>query len=1397
MTTTPIAGTGPLTHPQTQILIGQQLHPDSPLYNMAFAIILDQVIDRERFQRAWQIVADTSDALRTVVVSDTLDHAHRELISKAPATTIVHVEPTGISPEAFEDWCLSRCEIPLDLSNSLVDSVLIPLADGRSGWYLNQHHLVTDAWSTALLITQVSETYERLSLNRGAESAGANSHPHNSYYAVCASLSAKRKESDAAKDHWAIRAEQPSSETTLYGRRTAGRKTQSTRLTLNLTSAQTESLEALCTQTGFSSFVPEIARFNVFATLLAAWASHISTSENVVFEAPVSGRQTPAAKHTLGCFVELFTFCSLVAPEDSFRSLAARSLQESLRFLSNAQPGLSAPSSKTSSRMVLNYVPVRFNAFAGTSLTANWLHPGAADSVHALRLQVHDFNNTGCISLSFDLNDDTFPAQLQRRIPQHFVKLLDVMLANPDQPIATVDLLLRDERRIIEKLNLPATGRRAAETVVQKFKRIARQFPERIALNGKNQRISFAELSERMERVAEELHRRGAARGAILLITGKRSPELIIAILATLRVGAAYVPVDVSAPQARVQEIVQDSGASLLIAAPGAEISDQGLAAPVMRLTLDSFRTEKSHRPSVSGAASLTALEPSLDDVAYLIYTSGSTGKPKGVVIDHLGLADYLAWAEREYVRGETFHFAFFTSPAFDLTVTSIFLPLLTGGTLHIYPEPDAPVDTALMDVVAANAVDFLKLTPSHLSLLVRHGMDGFRVQRLVLGGENLTTRNAAAALSQLKGQVELTNEYGPTEAVVGCVTHRFDPEYDTSDDVPIGRPIDNVSIEVINHEGVQVPLGVPGELSVSRPGLARGYHGLAELTEARFVTGRQGMRSYRTGDRVRLREDGVLEYLGRMDRQLKLAGVRIEPAEIEQALGRVAGVREAAVITRRASNESQTRLEEVEHCVRCGLASNVPRVTLSEDRVCSVCRSFESTKGYAADYFRDEEELREVFANSRRDTPADYDCLMLYSGGKDSSYALSRLVDMGLRVYAFTLDNGYISEEAKDNIRLVTETLGVPVEFAQTSAMNAIFRDSLMRFSNVCNGCFKTIYTLSMKRAHDLGIPIIVTGLSRGQMFETRLTEDMFRGGSCSAAEVEDAVLAARKIYHRVPDEATRALDTELFEDDQIFEKVRFVDFYRYVDVSLDEVYRHLAERLGWSRPRDTGRSTNCLVNDVGIWVHKTERGFHNYALPYSWDVRMGHKTRAQALEELDDHIDLGRVDQMLTEIGYEPDSSGGTQPVLEAYYVSDEALAEDTLREQLSEILPKQLIPNSLFRVDFIPLAKSGKVDEVALATAVHGQLPARPYRAPNGPVEEYLVELWRRELGAERVGADDSFFELGGSSLIAMQVMLELCREFVIDLPLETLFKHPTLAALARIAEDQILADVEETV
>jgi len=1374
-----------LTHSQTQIWVGQRLNPASPLYNMAFAFVFPAEIRPDLFRRAWRLVADDSDALRTRVVEGKGGGVRRVVDEVAVDTEILHLEG-GPDPELrFRSWCLERCSRPFPTDGALVDSVLVQLGDGRTGWYLNQHHLVADAWSTELVFREVGEAYRDLIVGREPDRE-----PLAAYYPAAANLEPHPDRRAAADGHWAQRQSRPGRVVSFYGRGGEPVGTPSTRLSLELDEAQSRALDRLARQEGFASPAGDLSRFAVFATLLSSWLHRVSGSAELGFDAPVAGRPTADSKRAIGLFIEMFPFAARVNPDDSFRSLGTRCLGEAMDFLRHALPGTSSPSSAASSNVVLNFFPVAFGDFAGIPASVEWVHPGHGDSVHALRLQVHDLQRAGRYTLHFDFNDGALPETLRRRSVLHFRAMLRAMVDDPDQRISAVEILVDDERRLLETLNSTDRSPLPDHTVVDMFRARVKQHPDRIAVRQGGHELTYAQLAEQTEAVAASLIRHGVEPGDRVAVLSRRSIPAVTAILASLRAGAAYVPIEARVPQARLDQLVDDSGARVVLTGDTAK----GCAVPAGVLAVSVADCLKM----VDGGT-IDRPGPLLEDAAYLIYTSGSTGQPKGVVVEHGGLADYLEWAARRYVRGDRLTFPLFTSIGFDLTVTSLFLPLTTGGTLEVYPEPDGPADTALMDVLRANAVDFIKLTPSHLALLERFGVDGSRIRRMVVGGENLRTQLAAAVSMQLHDRVEIHNEYGPTEAVVGCVAHRFDPHEDTDPSVPIGVPADHVTVEILNQSGSPVPEGVPGELWVSGYGIARGYHGLPELTAERFREhpDRPGERRYRTGDLVRITPAGHLEYLGRLDRQLKVSGYRVEPAEIEASLQSLPMIEQCVVVARRHHSVAVGSGREMRRCVRCGLPSNYPRAVIADDGVCSVCHSYDAIKDNAQAYFKTMDDLRRIFDESARRHESEYDCMMLYSGGKDSSYALCKLVDMGLKVYAFTLDNGYIADGAKENIRRVTEQLGVPVEFATTPAMNAIFRDSLMRFSNVCNGCFKTIYTLSMTRARELGIPIIVTGLSRGQMFETRLTEDMFRDGRCSPEEVDAAVLAARRVYHRVADEVTRSLDVSIFDDDRIFDEIRFVDFYRFHDVSVDELYSYLRSKVPWVRPADTGRSTNCLINDAGIFVHQRERGFHNYALPYSWDVRLGHKTRDEALDELDDVIDPDHVEKTLADIGYRPRSGapGSEQTALEAYFVASQDVSDAQLRERLGEMLPPQLVPVHMHRVDSIPLTASGKVDERALTTGTAGRPAETPYRAPEGPVETYLVGIWQEELGIDRLGADDDFFELGGTSLTAMQVMLQLCNEYDIDLPLETMFTHTVLADLAQAAEDRILADVAD--
>ncbi len=478
---------------------------------------------------------------------------------------------------------------------------------------------------------------------------------------------------------------------------------------------------------------------------------------------------------------------------------------------------------------------------------------------------------------------------------------------------------------------------------------------------------------------------------------------------------------------------------------------------------------------------------------------------------------------------------------------------------------------------------------------------------------------------------------------------------------------------------------------------VAKGYLHREELTAEKFVNNpfHPGERLYRTGDLARWTEEGQMQFLGRADHQVKIQGYRVELGEIESSLLDHPAVDSAVAIVIQSKPESPR--EASRKCTQCGLPGNYPGVTFDAAGVCNTCREFNVLKDRFEPYFRTPEDLQLIIDRAKQEKSGKYDCIVLYSGGKDSSDMLYQLVEtFGATPLVFSIDNGYISEEAKLNIRRVTEDLGVDLIFGRTPHMNAVFVDSLKRHNNVCDGCFKVIYTLSINLAREKGIRYIFTGLTRGQLFETRLS-DMFQARIFDPEVIDQTVIAARKAYHRFDDAVSQLMDVKIFEEDNIFDEIQLVDYYRYTDVPLQEMYQYLDDNAPWVRPSDSGRSTNCLINDVGIYIHKKERGYHNYALPYSWDVRMGHKTREEALDDLDDDIDEKRVNQILSEIGYDEGESSRTQ--LAAYYVSEQPVASSELRNHLAKSLPAYMIPSFFIEMDELPLTQNGKIDRQAL--------------------------------------------------------------------------------------------------
>lgn len=432
-------------------------------------------------------------------------------------------------------------------------------------------------------------------------------------------------------------------------------------------------------------------------------------------------------------------------------------------------------------------------------------------------------------------------------------------------------------------------------TVTRRFMAQAQRTPDAVALVCGERALSYAELDRRAGAVACELADRGVGPGALVGLMADRTPEAVIGIFGVLRAGAAYLPIDPLYPDERVAFMLADVNAQLCLAAPRHRARVTGLFAGTT-LDLDAL---------VASTAPPLAPVGSTHDLAYVMYTSGSTGRPKGVQIEHIALLNYLQWATRLYDIDARTRCALFTSLSFDLTVTALFLPLLAGGSVALFP---GDLDHLLLEqMLGASGCDTLRLTPTHLDFIGRLGLRPTGFRRIILGGELLRTAVAARTQDLFGPDCRIINEYGPTEATVGCVVHFFDPARDdTGPAVAIGRPGDNTEIRLLDADRRPVETGEVGEIYIAGECLSRGYVGRPDLNHERFVTLDDGTRAYRSGDLAILRPDGVLEFCGRTDNQVKIRGHRIEPGEIEVVLERHPSVARAVVEARTRPGQAE-----------------------------------------------------------------------------------------------------------------------------------------------------------------------------------------------------------------------------------------------------------------------------------------------------------------------------------------------------------------------------------------------------------------------------------------------------------------------------------------------------------
>lgn len=552
----------------------------------------------------------------------------------------------------------------------------------------------------------------------------------------------------------------------------------------------------------------------------------------------------------------------------------------------------------------------------------------------------HSAETTGCpielrwlgaTALELRYDPAVYDARDAADISRCFTMLLGAALADPSQPLGALALLDDDGRTEIYVLGNGGSPAAGSDCVHHRFQRQAADTPELIALAGEGATVTFRELNESANQLAHHLLDLGVVRDQPVGLCLRRSPRMVGALLAIMKAGGGYVPINFAHPPSRIAHQLSEAGVGIVVTE--AALLEQLPALPGVRIAC----VDRDNAEIATRSAENPPQRSQPGDLAYVIYTSGSTGLPKGVAVTHANLDNYTAAIAERLGACAGMQFAAVSEISTDLGNTAVFPPLVTGGCLHVIDNETAMDGSALAAYVLEHPIDVLKITPTHLRALLAADARVLPRRWLVVGGEALSWE-LAERIANADAGCRVLNHYGPTEATVGCCTSDLGSEdrAPSSATVPIGRPLPGARVYVLDARLQPVPIGVAGELCVGGAGVARGYVNRPEETAERFAEDPQGGRMYRTGDRVRFLRDGSIEFLGRLDHQLKIRGYRVEPGEIEAALARHPAIREAAVVATSDGDEdprlvayfsstSEPPLEEL----RAFLAQSLPEYML------------------------------------------------------------------------------------------------------------------------------------------------------------------------------------------------------------------------------------------------------------------------------------------------------------------------------------------------------------------------------------------------------------------------------------------------------------------------------------
>ncbi|WP_164003015.1 non-ribosomal peptide synthetase, partial [Pyxidicoccus caerfyrddinensis] len=892
----------PLSFAQQRLWFLDQLVPDSAMYNLPAPLRLEGTLDTAALERSLTELVRRHEVLRTSFPEEAGQPL--QIIAPPAPLPLERVDLSALPADKREAEAHrlieAECRKPFSLAQgALLRALLLKLADTEHVLLLNMHHIISDGWSMGVLVREVVALYEAFC--QGKPSPLPELPVQYADFAAWqrqwlqgetleAQFSYWRQQLAGAPQVLELPTDRPRPATPSYRGATLARQ---------LPRALSQALQALCQREGVTSFMALLAGFQ---SLL----SRYSGQTDIVIGTDIAGRTHADTEGLIGFFVNQLVMRGDLSGDPTFRELLGRARQvalgayahqdvpfeELVRVLNPERSLAHAPLFQV--KLALQNTPTSELKLPGLAFRSVEGNTGSAK----LDLSVFVNETPEGLACLCDYSTDLYDAQSMARLLEHLQVLLEAAVAHPDTRLSSLPLLTEAERqRVLVEWNDTRAPLAVDTCIHHLFEAQVRRTPDAPALCFEGAWLTYRELDARANQLAHHLRSLGVGPEVRVGLCAERSLELVVSLFAILKAGGAYVPLDPSYPRQRLEWMLEDARPAVLLAQPSSRSllpEAPGASVVVLDLNDEALHGLPTHAPSPLATP---------DSLAYVIFTSGSTGRPKGAMNAHRGVVNRLLWIQHAQPLSAQDVVLQKTPYSFDVSVWEFFWPLISGARLVLarpggHQEPDY-----LARLISEQRVTTTHFVPSMLQhFLEQPGLERCTsLQRVVCSGEALSPELAQRCLQRLPS-AQLHNLYGPTEAAVEVTAFHCLPQ-DGRHSIPIGRPIANTSIRLLDSHLRPVPTGVPGELFIGGIQVGRGYLARPELTAERFIpdpfSDTPGARLYRTGDKARWLADGNIEYLGRLDFQVKVRGLRIELGEIEAALEKHPQVRQAVVVVR------------------------------------------------------------------------------------------------------------------------------------------------------------------------------------------------------------------------------------------------------------------------------------------------------------------------------------------------------------------------------------------------------------------------------------------------------------------------------------------------------------------